>query len=329
MSAVPMTSAPAASAAQPVIRRYQPPTGLHESVVAAVMRMALKLTLKPFLGPPWPFAVQRMSLALGSSLMPQDGRARVSVDRVGTIEVDRVVPVAARGTPRHAILYLHGGAFVAGSPRTHRSITRALSALTGAQVLVPHYRLAPEAPFPAQLDDCVQCYKQLLQEGYPADRISIAGDSAGGNLAYMTAIAAMKQGLPGPASLVMMSPALSLHPLPNTTAHERAARDPMIRLAWADDVERAMKVPANHPLANPMAQDLSQLPPSLTQVGDDEVLYDNAVWVVEHATAAGRLAELEIYMKRWHVFQAHASLLPSSVRALERQAEFMKRHWAA
>ena len=327
MSAVPKM--PATAAAQSVIRRYDPPAGLQESLVAAIMRVALKVTLKPFLGPPWPFAVQRMSLALGSSLMPQDGRASVRVDRVGTIEVDRVVPKAATGQPRHAILYLHGGAFVAGSPRTHRSITRALSALTGAQVLVPHYRLAPEAPFPAQLDDCVQCYKQLLQEGYTADRISIAGDSAGGNLTFMTAIAAMKQGLPGPASLVMMSPALSLHPLPNTTAYERAARDPMIRLAWADDVERAMKVPANHPLANPMAQDLSQLPPSLTQVGDDEVLFDNAMWVIEHATAAGRVAELEIYMKRWHVFQAHASLLPSSVQALTRQAEFMKRHWAA
>lgn len=326
MSAV--QKAPAAATKQPVVRRYQPPAGLQESIVAAIMRVALKVTLKPFLGPPWPFAVQRMSLALGSSLMPQDARARVSVARVAHIEVDRVVPTAATGQPRHAILYLHGGAFVAGSPRTHRSITRALSALTGAQVLVPHYRLAPESPFPAQLDDCVQCYKQLLQEGYTADRISIAGDSAGGNLTFMTAIAAMQQGLPAPASLVMMSPALSLHPLPNSTGFERQSRDPMIRMAWADDVERAMKVPADHPLANPMAQDLSQLPPSLTQVGDDEVLYDNAVWVVENATAAGRVAELEIYMKRWHVFQAHASMLPSSVQALSRQAEFMKRHWA-
>lgn len=334
MSAIPMPSNAAASRAsgaqaQPVIRRYQPPAGWQESMVAAIMRVALKVTLKPFLGPPWPFAVQRLSLSMGSSMMPQDARARVSVERVDHIEVDRVLPKAAKGQPRHAILYLHGGAFVAGSPRTHRSITRALSALTGAQVLVPHYRLAPESPFPAQLDDCVQCYRQLLKEGYSADRISIAGDSAGGHLTFMTAIAAMQQGLPAPASLVMMSPALSLHPLPNSTGFERQSRDPMIRMAWADDVERAMKVPADHPLANPMAQDLSQLPPSLTQVGDDEVLYDNAVWVVENATAAGRVAELEVYMKRWHVFQAHASLLPSAVRALERQAEFMMRHWRA
>ncbi len=313
--------------AQPVIRRYQPPMGLRESIVAGILRAALRIALKPFLGPPWPFAVQRAALAIGSALMPQDSRATVSVEHVGRIEADRVVPKAAKGQPRHAILYLHGGAFVVGSPRTHRSITRALSAMTGAMVLVPHYRLAPEAPFPAQLEDCVQCYKQLLQEGYTAERISVVGDSAGGHLAFMTAIVAMQQGLPGPASVVMMSPALSLHMLPNSTGPEREPRDPMIRPSWAEDVDRAMRVPPGHPHANPMAQDLSAFPPSLTQVGDDEVLYDNAIWVAEHATAAGRVAELEIYMKRWHVFQAHASLLPSSMRALQRQADFMARHW--
>lgn len=312
---------------QPVIRRYDPPTGLKESMAAAILRMALRVSLKPFLGPPWPFAVQRASLAIGSSLMPQDGRARVTVEQVQHIECDRVQPKAG-GQPRHAILYLHGGAFVAGSPRTHRSITRALSAMTGATVLAPHYRLAPEAPFPAQLEDCVTCYRQLLKEGFSPDRIAIAGDSAGGNLTFMTAISAMKQGMPAPACLVMMSPALSLRPLPNSTGFERQSRDPMIRMAWAEDVERALKVPADHPLANPMAQDLSRLPPSLTQVGDDEVLYDNAIWVIENAAAAGRDAELEVYMKRWHVFQAHASLLPSSMHALQRQADFMKKHWA-
>lgn len=312
----------------PVIRRYQPPEGLREAVVAAAMRMALKITLKPFLGPPWPFAVQRISLAIGSSLMPQDGRAQVQAGHVDHIPVERITPKAGPSKPRHAILYLHGGAFVAGSPRTHRSITRRLSALTGALVLAPHYRLAPEAPFPAQLDDCVSCYRQLLKEGYAPDRIAIVGDSAGGNLTFMTAIAAMKAGMPAPASLVMMSPAFSLHPLPNTTAHEREPRDPMIRLAWAVQVEGALNAPPDHPLANPMTQDLSKLPPSLIQVGEDEVLFDNSTWLVEAATAAGRTSELEVYLKRWHVFQAHAALLPSSVRALARQAEFMKRHWA-
>jgi monoterpene epsilon-lactone hydrolase len=312
----------------PVIRRYQPPAGLQESIVAAIMRVALTVALKPFLGPPWPFSVQRMMLSIGSALMPQDGRAQVKADRVDHIPIERVTSKAGSGKPRHAILYLHGGAFVAGSPRTHRSITRRLAAETGALVLVPHYRLAPEAVFPAQLDDCVTCYRQLLKEGYAPERISIAGDSAGGNLAFMTAIAAMKAGMPGPASLVMMSPAFSLHPMPNSTHKERESRDPMIRLAWGELVEKAMQVPPNHPFANPLTQDMSRLPPSLVQVGEDEVLYDNSTWFSDAATAAGRTTELEVYLKRWHVFQAHAALMPSSLKALDRQVEFMKRHWA-
>jgi monoterpene epsilon-lactone hydrolase len=328
MSAAHIDPAATLARAHPVIRQYQPPAGLKESLMAAALRMALKVSLKPFLGPPWPFAIQRASLAIGSAFMPQDGRAEVTVVKVAGVSADRVTP---RGVarPRHAILYLHGGAFVAGSPRTHRSITRRLSALTGALVLAPDYRLAPESPFPAQLDDCVATYRQLLADGYSADRIAIAGDSAGANLAFMTAIAGMKAGLPAPASLVLMSPAFSLKPLPQSTHAQREARDPMIRLAWGFSVEHALKVPHEHPLANPMAQDLSALPPSLIQVGEDEVLYDNATWLVGAATAAGRTSELEVYLKRWHVFQAHATLLPSSVRALDRQAEFLMRHWAA
>lgn len=328
MSAAQLDTGAQQSKAHPVIRRYQPPAGMQEALAAAAMRLALRVSLKPFLGPPWPFAVQRAALAIGSALMPQDGRAQVKADQVGHIPVERVSPKGVN-KPRQAILYLHGGAFVAGSPRTHRSITRRLAATSGALVLAPHYRLAPEAPFPAQLEDCVACYRQLLKEGYAPERIAIAGDSAGGNLTFMTAIAAMKSGMPGPASLVMMSPAFSLAPLPNSTHLEREARDPMIRLAWGQDVERALKVPHDHPFANPLAQDLGKLPPSLLQVGDDEVLYDNSVWLVEAATAAGRTCELEVYLKRWHVFQAHASLMPSSIKALDRQVEFMKRHWAS
>lgn len=327
MSAIPNVRATASPRAA-VIRRIEPPSGLHESLAAAALRVALRVTLKPFLGPPWPFAVQRAALTLGSSLMPQDGRAVARREQVAGIDCDRVLPRAATGAPRHAILYLHGGGFVAGSPRTHRSITRTLSAMTGAMVLAPHYRLAPEAPFPAQLEDCLACYRQLLQEGYAPERIAVAGDSAGGHLTFMTAMAAHDEGLPAPACLVMLSPAFSLHPLPDSTAEARVPRDPMIRLAWADDIERALRVQPGHRWAEPMKRDLSRLPPSLVQVGDDEVLYDNAVWLAEQATAAGRVAELEVYLRRWHVFQVHGRLLPSAMQALQRQADFMRRHWA-
>jgi len=329
MSQAARPSASPQTVASPSVRHVAPSGALLERVTAAILRESLRYTVKPFLGAPWPFSIQRAVLLVGSLAMPQDGRAQVRADRIDHIlPVERITPKGSQGTPRHAILYLHGGAFVAGSPRTHRSVTRRLCALTGAQVLVPHYRLAPEHPFPAQLEDCVRCYRQLLAEGYSADRIAIAGDSAGGNLAMMTAIAAMREGLAAPASLVMMSPAFTLK-APEGNGHlARLARDPMIRLSWGEVVEVALKVPHDHPLADPMAQDLSRLPPALTQVGDDEVLYDNATWYQQAATAAGRHAELEIYAQRWHVFQVHAGLLRSANEALERQAAFMKRHWS-
>ena len=309
-----------------VVRRYVPPSGLRETILGALLRGALRVGLKPFLGPPWPFAVQRASLAIGASLMPQDGRARVKVGRVAHMSAERIVPKAG-GQPRHAILYMHGGGFVAGSPRTHRTLTRRLSVLTGAEVLVPDYRLAPEHPFPAQIEDGVTAYRQLLSEGYTADRIAIAGDSAGGHLTFMVTMALREAGLPLPAAMVMMSPAFSLDPLPHTTAYEREPRDPLIRLAWADDVKGALRVPHDHTLANPMQQDMRGLPPALLQVGDDEVLFDNAIWYNDAATRAGSRSELEIYQKRWHVFQAHAGLLRSADQALARQAEFLKQCW--
>lgn len=311
----------------PVVRHYQPPQGVQEALMAATLRMALRLSLKPFLGPPWPFAVQRAAIEIGATFMPQDRRVQVQAAHIAHIPVERIT-VKGGAPGRHAVLYLHGGAFVAGSPRSHRSITRRLAALTGAQVLVPHYRLAPEAPFPAQIDDCVQAYRQLLAEGYAPERIAVAGDSAGGNLTFMLSAALTAQGLPQPACLVMMSPVFSLRPIPGGKGHLMARTDPMIRMDWAADAERALRIPVEHPLADAMAQDLSQLPPSLLQVGEQEVLIDSAEWLSKAAALAGRVCELEVYLQRWHVFQLHAGLMPSADRALERQVAFMQRHWA-
>lgn len=319
---------PDAAAVEPVIRGYQPPSGMRERVMGAMLNGALRLTLKPFLGPPWPVAVQRLVLHIGSALMPQDGRAQVVHDRIGALEVERV-SAKAQPTPRHAILYMHGGAFCLGSPRTHRSITTRLAALTGALVLVPHYRRTPEHAFPAQIDDGVAAYQQLLAEGFAPERIAIAGDSAGGNLTYMLSAALRLQKLPQPAALVMMSPVMSAEVDLHGSMGTRAHLDPMIRLAWGHQVLAWYNAPADHPLGVPKAIDLSEMPPSLIQVGEHEVLFDDAQWVVRAATRAGRQSELEVYYKRWHVFQSHAGLLRSSDQALARQAGFMKQHWAA
>lgn len=318
---------PATVTRTPIIREYLPPKGVRERLMGALLRGALIVGLKPFLGPPWRVGMQRAALHLGSVAMPQDGRARVAQGHVGAIEVERVTAKAV-AQPRHAILYMHGGAFCVGSPRTHRSITTRLAALTGALVLVPHYRRTPEHQFPAQIDDGVAAYKQLLAEGFAPERIAIAGDSAGGNLTYILSAALRLQGLPQPGALVMMSPVVSTDLAALGSAKTRAHRDPMIRPAWGHQVTAWYNAPADHPLGTPKAVDLSEMPPSLIQVGEDEVLHDDSHWIVEAATRAGRHAELEVYLQRWHVFQSHAGLLPSSDQALQRQADFLRQHWA-
>ncbi|MFZ5527395.1 MAG: alpha/beta hydrolase [Pseudomonadota bacterium] len=312
----------------PIIRQYLPPKSAKERVMGTLLRGALVAGLKPFLGPPWRVGTQRVALHAGSVAMPQDRRARVSKGRIGAMEVERVTSKLVP-QPRHAILYMHGGAFCVGSPRTHRSITTRLAALTGALVLVPHYRRTPEHQFPAQIDDGVVAYKQLLADGFEPGRIAIAGDSAGGNLTYILSAALRLQGLPQPGVLVMMSPVVSTDLASLESARTRVHRDPMIRPAWGHQVTGWYNAPHDHPLGTPKAVDLSEMPPSLIQVGEDEVLFDDSKWIVEAATRAGRHAELEIYLKRWHVFQSHAGLLPSSDQALQRQADFMKQHWAA
>ena len=118
---------------------------------------------------------------------------------------ERITP-KANPKPRHALLYLHGGAFCAGSPRSHRSITSRLSRMADCEVLAIHYRRVPEYPFPAQIEDGVAAYRRLLADGYAPERIAIAGDSAGGSLTLLVPLALKQQGLPQPAALVLMSP---------------------------------------------------------------------------------------------------------------------------
>lgn len=336
MSAVPLHAVSGATPRQasapraPIVRQYTPPAGMQEAVMAALMRLTIRFSLKPFLGPPWPVGIMRAALALGGGLMPPTGGVTVTKTHVagpaGQVPVERIVSRGA-GKPRHAVLYLHGGAFCTGSPRTHRSITTRLARFTGAEVMVPDYRLVPEHPFPAPIDDCIAAYERLLADGYAPERIAVAGDSAGGTLTLWTALSTRLRGLPQPGVLVMISP-LTDPALTARSITERASRDPMIRMSWGRQAAEWLQVPHDHPLATPTDQDLTGMPPLLVQVGEDEVLYDDSTLVTHKWAAAGSHAELERHDKRWHVFQSQAGLMPGSTAALRRQAEFMKRHWA-
>ncbi len=323
MSAVMNTTS--ASASAPIRREYEPVPGLRERITSAVMRTSLRTLFKPIIKPPMPVQLQRAVLHVLSVSMPPGGGVKVEHVKLGAMTAERITPKATP-KPKHALLYLHGGAFCAGSPRSHRSITTRLSRMADCEVLAIHYRRVPEHPFPAQIEDAVTGYRDLLARGYKPENIAVAGDSAGGTLTLLVTKALELEGLGAPKCLVMMSPAFD--PALNSTSVKKYRQlDPMINIEWGKQGFAWYRPRHDHPLAIPKRQDLSTLPPTLIQVGEIEVLHDDSVWLLHAAKRFDRHVELEVYKERWHVFQIHAGIMPSATKALERQAAFMKQQW--
>ena len=238
--------------------------------------------------------------------------------------------VSAEGASSDTVtLYLHGGGYVIGSPRTHREFARRLSAASQAQVLVIDYRLAPEDPFPAPVEDAVSAYRWLLDEGYAPERLSIAGDSAGGGLTAATLVSIRDQGLPLPACGVCLSPWVDMEGLGDSMT-TRADRDPMVQkegLVAMAGVYLADADPRS-PLAAPMYADLSGLPPLLIQVGGSETLFDDAIRLDEKARSAGVETTFEEWEDMIHVWHIFAPMLDEGQEAIQRMAEFMRDKWA-
>jgi acetyl esterase/lipase len=231
--------------------------------------------------------------------------------------------VSARG---HApteltILYLHGGGYVAGSPRTHRAITGHLAARCGARVFAADYRLAPEHPFPAALDDAVTAYRGMLAAGIAPSRVAVAGDSAGGGLSVATALRLRELALPLPRVLVLFSPWADL----GLGQLALEAREVMLSVPWLREGAHAYAVRQDvlHPLLSPVTADLRGLPPTLIQVGTDEVLLNDSRRLHERLVAAGVDASLEEFAGLWHVFHVFAGVLAGADRALDRAARFI------
>ena len=312
---------------QPIIREYPPLPGLLETVTAAAMRLSLRAFFKSIMKPPTPVQVERVIMLALSATMPPATGVKVAHVKLGAMKAESLRPKDLP-QPRQAVLYLHGGAFCTGSPRTHRSITTRLAKFAQAEVLAIDYRLVPEHPFPAQIEDAVAGFKHLLRQGYSPERIAVAGDSAGGTLTLLVFKALEMEGLPTPKCLVMMSPAFDATLSSPSTKTNRDI-DPMINLAWGHQGFAWYRPQHDHPLAFPKRQNLATLPPTLVQVGEHEVLFDDSVWLAHAAKRHDRHVELEIYKQRWHVFQVHAGIMPSSTLALKRQAEFMKQQWGA
>lgn len=267
---------------------------------------------------------QRAVMESSATMFPPEADVLVESIDLGGVPADWIAVEESR--PDFVILYLHGGAYVMGSRRTHRGLAGRMARATRGHVLLPDYRLAPEHPFPAAVEDATSCWRWLLSAGYEPGRMAIAGDSAGGGLTLAALLALKEAGDPLAACAVCLSPWTDLEGT-GPTAQAGAVDDPMMtpeslrgsgRLYAGDDLR--------NPLAAPLHGDPAGLPPLLIQVGTREVLLSDSTRFAEKAQASGVEVELEVEEGLLHVWQMFAHL-PEAGAAMERIGSFVQRHW--
>ncbi len=253
-------------------------------------------------------------------LAGSDDDITIAADTIGDVHVERVTPNDAR---REVVLYIHGGAFIMCSPLTHRGITQPLARYTQCEVIAVNYRLAPEQPYPAAVNDVVAVYRELLKTVNPK-RITLAGDSAGGNLVLALLHAAKAEGLAMPSSTVCLSPVTDLTgaSLSIRTNIEREALLPGERMHELAKLYLNGAY-AREPTASPVYGDFTGLPPLLFHVGDTEILLDDSRRAVNQARNCGVETHLRIWPRLPHVFHAFSPHLPVAHVALKEIAEFM------
>jgi len=229
------------------------------------------------------------------------------------------------GEVERALLYLHGGGYVIGSPQSHRHLAAAIANTAGAVALAPDYRLAPEHAFPCALVDAVAAYSWLQENGWRPEQITIAGDSAGGGLALATLLHLKAEGMALPGAAVCISPWTDL--TASGASHQsRADVDPMVtatNLREYAEVYRGDRA-LDDPLVSPLFGDLAGLPPLLIQVGDDEMLLDDARELHARAEAVGTDSKLEVWDGMVHVWHWFGEYLDEAAAATGNIARFMR-----
>lgn len=238
------------------------------------------------------------------------------------VPCERLVPAACQ-TDR-ALLYLHGGGFVYGLTPLHMEMVARIVRDLNVPALLVDYRLAPDHPFPAALDDCLAAYRWLLKQGIPAGHIVVAGDSAGGNLTLALLMKLRDGGEALPAAAACLSPVADLS---EKDASPVAFADPLLP-PRALRLYRAAYVADNdplQPLISPVFGDWHGLPPLLVHVGEDEILRADAIRIESLARAAGVDVRLDVFPRMWHVWQLYQEL-PQATESLDAIVGFLSRH---
>lgn len=290
-----------------------------------LLAWTIRTTLRPALSPKTPIKLQRFCSDAASAIVlgPRGYKTKKqTIAQVPTVHIQPKTTQSGLG-----ILYLHGGGYVVGSSKSHTKLAAQIGHSAQAQVWLPEYRLAPEHPSPAAIEDVVAVYKALLAQGQDPKKLVIAGDSAGGGLSLSTAIAIRDAGLPLPAVLVLLSPWVDLS-LSGSTMKTHAAQDAMLSedwLAWCAKNYCGHKSTTD-PTCSPLYADLTGLPPILIHVGTEEVLLDDAKRLAKQTEKYGIPTNLKVYDRVGHVFQFHAGILNESNDSIERIGQFIDKH---
>jgi monoterpene epsilon-lactone hydrolase len=289
---------------------------------AIELYMVIRKRFSP--GPPdLDVARERADVESMAAMFKPMGAIRCEPVVAGGVPAEWVVPQGQQS--ERVILFLHGGSFSSGSIASHRTLAGNVALAARSRVLLIAYRLAPEHPFPAGLEDAASAYEWLLSQGCAPDRIAVAGDSAGGNLTLALLVCLRDRGTPMPAAAVCLSPNPDL-----TYSSEswvfNAKKDIMIDgRKERQAVEIYLKgVDPRTPLASPYFADLQGLPPLLIQVGSSEVLLSDAQRFAEKARQAGVEVALEVWPGMQHEWQFTAKLVPEGRRAIARIGEFLQ-----
>jgi len=224
------------------------------------------------------------------------------------------------------ILYLHGGAYIMGNCATHRQMVSYIARAAGARAILPEYRLAPEHPFPAAIEDAVRTYHALLANGYSPDDVVIMGDSAGGGLTMATLLSLREAGSRLPAAACLLSPWLDLT-ASGESMSSRAHKDPWFKPGDLPIVSAyyCREDDLTHPLVSPVFADLAGLPPLYIQVGSDEILLSDSTRIADKVRDAGGDVEIETWPGMWHVFQVFVRRVPESRRAVCKIGDYVRR----
>jgi acetyl esterase/lipase len=262
---------------------------------------------------------------------PQAHIPRAVADRLSSVEPDLLGDLAVEITVPQGwregdstVLYLHGGGYIFCSPATHRDLVARIAVAAGARCVSLDYRLAPDHPFPAALEDARAAFLQLVESGAPAERLVIAGDSAGGGLSLATMLRLRAEGHPLPAAAVLLSPWVDLE-CTGESIDTNGRIDYLERPFAEHCAEQYLQGhDPRDPLASPLHADLTGLPPLMVLAGGAEALFSEIALLSQQATAAGVEVTLEVGKAMFHVWPAFASVLPESRPSIRQIGELIR-----